>query len=98
MDKARRINDPNALTDGLVWVLLRYKDGSEFCFQTTLNQDILREHGVILEEDCLVRLDKKYFVKGAMVYRQFRYQCAVVSLWDSMHYEDPLSEQLKDLL
>lgn len=86
------------LTDGLVWVLLRYSDNSEFCFQTTLNPGILNRLGVVLEEGKLVRLDKQYYERGDMVYRQFAYEGASVSLWDEEHYIDPLSARLKDFM
>lgn len=89
-----RINDINVLSDKLVWVLLRYSDGSEFCFQTTLNQQILNSNGIILEEGCLVRLDKKYLENGAMVFRQFSYDGASVSLWDKLTYTDEMSMKL----
>lgn len=93
-----RIKDSNALLDGLVWVLLRYPDGSEFCFQTTLNTTILRQYNVVLEEGKLVRLDKKYLEYGAMVYRQFPYAGATISMWDEMTYTDPTSASLRDFL
>ena len=86
------------LTNGLVWVLLRYSDNSEFCFQTTLNPEILNRFGVVLEEGKLVRLDKQYYELGDMVYRQFSYEGASVSLWDEEHYTDPLSARLKDFM
>lgn len=95
---ATKITDKNALMQGLVWVLLTYRDGSEFCFQTTLNPQILNGYKVTLEEGKLVRLDKQYIQHGAMVYRQFPYDGAVLSLWDSKHYEDRESEQLHDFL
>lgn len=93
-----KITDSSALTSGLVWVLLRYADGSEFCFQTTLNPQILRGRGVILQEGCLARLDKKYLEHGAMVYRQFPFEGATISLWDSMTYTDETSAKLRDFM
>lgn len=93
-----RIKDSSALTSGLVWVLLRYKDGSEFCFQTTLNTQLLHQYGVILEEGKLVRLDKKYLVRGDMVYRQFPYGDASISLWDSETYTDEHSAELRKFM
>lgn len=95
MAGAVKITDSQQLLQRLVWVLLKYSDGSEFCFQTTLNPKILREHGIILEEGNLVRLDKKYFVDGQMVYRQFPHQSAVISLWESEHYTHPESAALR---
>ena len=79
-----RIKDSNALLEGLVWVLLRYCDGSEFCFQSTLNSTILYQHGIVLEEGKLVRLDKKYLEYGQMVYRQFPYPGVTIMVWDEM--------------
>lgn len=94
----KRISDSNALVEGLVWVLLTYNDGSEFCFQTTLNTRILAQYGVILEEGCLVRLDKKYFMNGQMVYKQFPYTSAKVSLWTAMTYTDRESAELREFM
>lgn len=95
MAGAIKITDSQQLLQRLVWVLLRYSDGSEFCFQTTLNAQILRDRGVVLEEGHLVRLDKKYFVDGQMIYRQFPHQSAVISLWESEHYTHPESAALR---
>ncbi len=93
-----RITDANALTQGLVWVLLTYPDGSEFCFQTTLNTSILRDRGVILEEGKLVRLDKKYLIDGQMLYKQFSYQGATISLWRRETYTDSKSAELRQFI
>lgn len=93
-----KINNPNALTDGLVWALLTYQDGSQFCFQTTLNGALLAKYGVILEEGKLVRLDKKYLVKGDMVYKQFKYEGTKISLWDAETYTDAVSAGLRQFL
>lgn len=90
----QRIVDSNALLERKVWVLLTYSDKSEFCFQTTLNEDILREEGVTLEEGKLVRLDKKYYWGGKFIYRQFSFEEATVSLWDALTYTDPRSARL----
>ena len=98
MDLAVKITDQKALLTGLVWVLLTYKDGTEFCFQTTLNPTILRERNVILEENKLVRLDKKYFYRGQMQYRQFPYDGATITLWDGLHYNDPNSLRLHEFI
>lgn len=93
-----RIKDSSALTAGLVWVLLRYEDGSEFCFQTTLNSSLLHKYGVVLEEGKLVRLDKKYLMHGEMRYRQFPFAGVSISLWDSMTYTDERSARLRDFM
>ena len=93
-----RIRNSDALVNGLVWVLLRYPDGSEFCFQTTLNATLLRQYGVVLEEGKLVRLDKKYLEYGEMVYRQFPYTGATISMWDEMTYTDQTSASLRDFM
>lgn len=95
---ANRITDVNELSRGLVWVLLKYEDGSEFCFQTTTNQRILDDNGIILEEGKMVRLDKRYLVQGDMIYRQFEYTNAKVSLWDAEHYTDRNSAFLSQFL
>ena len=95
---ANKISDPAALTNGLVWVLLTYDDGSEFCFQTTANTQILSKLEITLEEGCLVRLDKKYLEQGQMVYRQFPYVGIKASLWDAEHYTDPVSARLSQFL
>lgn len=93
-----RIYDTQALTRGKVWVLLTYSDGSEFCFQTTLNQDILRDEGVTLEEGKLVRLDKKYFWNGQWIYRQFPFDGVTVSLWTALHYNHEPSYRMHKFL
>ena len=93
-----RITDTSVLQKGLVWALLTYADGSEFCFQTTLNLDILRERGVVLEEGMLVRLDKKYYWNRQYVYRQFSYKGARVSLWDALTYTNKDSMKLHEFL
>lgn len=89
-----KYTDKNVLMSKLVWVLYTYPDNSEFCFQTTLSPDILRERGVVLEEGHLVRLDKMYYIGGQMVYRQFPYQGVVISLWDALTYTDERSMKM----
>lgn len=93
-----KITDKSVLAEKLVWVLLRYKDGSEFCFQTTLNSKILREHGVVLEENKLVRLDKKYYMNSKFIFRQFSYVDAKISLWKSLHYTNEESLRIHKYL
>ena len=93
-----RITDSSVLGKALVWVLLRYTDGSEFCFQTTLNPDILSERGVVLEEGMLVRLDKKYYWNSRYIYRQFPYQGAKISLWNTLTYTNAESAKLHEFL
>lgn len=93
-----RITDNSAITSGLVWALLRYQDGSEFCFQTTLNAQLLNSYGVVLEEGCLVRLDKKYFENGAMVYRQFPFSGTSITLWDALTYTNEESAALREFM
>ena len=94
----KKITDKNALAVQKVWALLRYSDGSEFCFQTTLCPDILRELGIVLEEGKLVRLDKKYYWNGKYVYRQFPYAGATISLWDQLTYTHRASYELHEFL
>ena len=94
----KQIHDKAALVNGLVWVLLKYPDSSEFCFQTTLNAAILRKYGVVLEEGSLVRLDKKYYIDGRYVYRQFPYTDCSISLWDALTYRDERSSALHEFL
>lgn len=93
-----QLKDQSALLSGLVWVLLRYSDGSEFCFQTTLNPSILNQRGIVLEEGKLVRLDKQYYENGDMVYRQFEYAGTSISLWDAEHYTHAESEKLSPFM
>ncbi len=95
---ATRITNKSALVEGLVWVLLTYKDGSQFCFQTTLNPDILRDKGVILEEGKLARLDKQYYWGGQYIFRQFNYVGAKVSLWTDLHYDHLESFKVHEFL
>ena len=89
-----RITDISALETGRVWALLTYSDGSQFCLLTTLNTKLLNEYGIILEDDCLPRLDKKYLVRGEMIYKQFRYTNASISLWTAETYTDKMSAVL----
>ncbi len=95
---ASKLTNKQVLVEKPVWALLTYSDGSQFCFQTTLNQDILRDKGIILEEGKLPRLDKTYYMYGKYVYRQFSIEGASISLWDGEHYDDPASCALKDFL
>ena len=95
---ATRISDINSLSERRVWALLKYEDGSEFCFETTLNPDILNGLGIVLEEGKLVRLDKKYYIGGAFVYRQFPYSEASITLWDELHYTDKFSLKLHQFM
>lgn len=92
------ITNKSALMEGLVWALLTYPDGSQFCFQTTLNTDILRDYGIVLEEGKLVRLDKKYYWNGQYVYRQFPYVGASITLWDGIHYDHEASVKIHEFL
>ena len=86
--------DPQELSKRKVWVTLTYDDGSEFSFQTTLNPEILNSLGIQLIPGCLARLDKKYYLDGLMQYKQFPYQGAAVSVYDSMHYTHKASVEL----
>lgn len=95
---AKKITDKSALQEGLVWARLRYRDGSEFCFQTTLNPGILRGKGVVLEEGMLVRLDKSYYVGGKYVFRQFPFEGAQVSLWDGLAYTHKGSADMHEFM
>ncbi len=94
----KRITDANALMTSKVWALLRYSDGSEFCFQTTLSSDILRDLGIVLEEGMLPRIDKKYYWDGRFAYRQFPYQEASISLWDACTYTHAASSKFHEFL
>ena len=93
-----KIVDKNTLLKELVWVLLTYADGSEFCFQTTLCPEILNGFGVVLEEGKLVRLDKKYYWGGQFVYRQFPHSGARITLWDALTYTHEPSYRLHKFL
>lgn len=94
----KRIKDAGQLNEELVWVLFTYRDGSQFCFQTTLSRNILRERGVVLEEGKLVRLDKKYYVNGKYVYRQFPFADVSISLWDDCTYTHEPSARMHEFL
>lgn len=93
-----RLHDSSLLTKELVWVLFQYPDKSEFCFQTTLNPELLHQYGVVLDEGKLVRLDKKYLEKGQFVYRQFSFHGVKISLWDEETYTDELSSRLRKFM
>lgn len=94
----KKFTDKNVLLTDKVWVLLTYPDKSEFCFQTTFCPEILRELGITLEEGRLVRLDKKYYMGGQFVYRQFPFANASISLWDSLTYTHKPSYELHQFL
>jgi hypothetical protein len=94
----KRITDNSVLMKQKVWALLRYSDGSEFCFQTTLCPDILRELGIVLEEGKLVRLDKQYYWNGRFIYRQFPYENCSITLWDSLTYTHRASYELHEFM
>lgn len=96
--QASRISDSSQITKRELWALYRYPDNSEFCFRTTLNQTILAKYGIILEERCLPRLDKKYLVNGEMIYRQFSYDGVTISMWESETYTDKRSARLRHFL
>lgn len=93
-----RYTDIKVLQERLVWALLTYSDGSQFCFQTTFNEDILREYGIVLEENSLPRLDKQYYWGGRYVYRQFPFEGAKVSLWSELTYTHLPSRELHGFL
>lgn len=95
---ASQYHGKEVLLEKLVWALYTYPDGSQFCFQTTLNGDILREHGIILEENKFPRLDKKYYERGRYVYRQFSFNNVRVTLWDAEHYTDADSFKVCEFL
>ncbi len=83
----------------LVWVLLSYKDGSQFCFQTTLNPGLLKKYGVLLLDNCLPCLNKRYYVNRELVYKQIELTDDVsVKIIHKPVYTDTLSEQLKDFI
>lgn len=90
--------DSSSLVNGKAWVLLQYEDRSEFCFETTLSPRILNQHGIILDEGCFVRLDKQYYENGKMVYRQFPYGDAKVSIWNVETYTDRTSAILREFI
>lgn len=92
------ITDKSALVQRKVWALLTYSDGSQFCFETTLNADILLELGIQLEEGMLPRIDKKYYWGGQYIYRQFPISGVRISLWDACTYTHSASQQLHDFL
>lgn len=98
MPMISQIKDKQAIARGTVWVLLRYSDGSEFCFQSTLNPAMLSQRGIALEEGKLPRIDKKYLHNNREVYRQFAYEGATITFWDGCHYTDDESRKLHDFM
>lgn len=93
-----QIKDVNILTTSTAWALLRYHDQSEFCFQTTLCTDILKDLGIILEEGKLPRIDKKYYWNGKFIYRQFPIADTTVTFWDALTYTHRPSYSLHEFL
>lgn len=81
-----------------MWVRLTYADGSQFCFQTTLNPGILNRHNITLKEDHLVRLDKKYLVGTEMVYKQIAIDEVAVDILPQLSYTDADSEFLHQFM
>lgn len=83
------------MTNSLKWVRFTYNDSSQFCFQTTLNTDILTAMGITLEEDKLPRLDKQYYSDGKYIYRQFSVLTPIkVEVLDECSYTHEPSRQL----
>lgn len=93
-----KITDSAQLSKRRVWILLKYPDSSEFCFETTLSPDILRKEGVVLQEGHLVRLDKKYYINGQFVYRQFPFQGTTVTLWEQLTYTHSPSAAMHEFM
>lgn len=93
-----KITDITVLQRDLVWALLKYSDGSEFCFLTTLSPKILSDYGVTLEEGNLVRLDKQYYIDGKFVYKQFAFAGTKISLWSKLTYTHEPSYRMHDFL
>lgn len=87
-----------ALESELVWVHLAYPDKSEFSFQTTLCPAILNAREVVLEPGKLVRLDKKYYIDGLMVYKQFDPADAQVTIWSEEHYRSKAAKEFSRYL
>lgn len=83
----------------IVWVCLNYSDHSQFCFQTTLNPTILKRYGILLKENCIPCLDKKYYINREMVYKQFELADDItVKIIEKPVYTDALSNKLKDFI
>jgi len=83
----------------IVWVRLNYPDHSQFCFQTTLSPSILKRCGILLKENSLPCLDKRYYINKEMVYKQFELTDDVtVELLEKPIYIDKLSNKLKDFI
>lgn len=83
----------------IVWVCFTYPDKSQFCFQTTLSPLILKRYGILLKENSLPCLDKRYYINKEMVYKQFELTDDVtVKIIDKPVYTDELSKKLKDFI
>lgn len=83
----------------IVWVRLTYPDKSQFCFQTTLSPSILKRYAILLKENSLPCLDKRYYINKEMVYKQFGLTDDVsVEVMDNPNYTDRISKKLKDFI
>lgn len=83
----------------IVWVRFTYPDKSQFCFQTTLSPPILKRYGILLKENSLPCLDKRYYINKEMVYKQFELTDDItVEIIDKPFYTDELSKKLKDFI
>lgn len=83
----------------IIWVRLTYPDKSQFCFQTTLSPSILKRYGILLKENSLPCLDKRYYINKEMVYKQFELTDDVaVEVMDYPNYTDQISKMLKDFI
>lgn len=87
------------LLKGIVWVHLIYKDGTEICFQTTLNVQELAKRHITLQENSLPRLDKMYVVNKIRGYKNIPLAGVVVfEVVDKPIFLDKNAEKLSAFL
>lgn len=83
------------LKDRIALVHIIYRDGTELCFTTTLNPQILAEKGIILQEDSLPVLDKKYSMHKQQFYKQVPLkEVTSFNIVDKPIYQDKKAEIL----
>lgn len=97
MESARQLSVKDVL-ERKVWVRFEEIDGSQFCFETTLNLSILRSMGISLEKDAFPRLDKKYLEFNKFVYKSFIPNTNNITFWDRMNYTDKKSKDFHEFL
>lgn len=87
------------LLHGIVLVHIVYKDGTEFCFRTTLNVQELSKRGITLRENALPCLDKVYIHSKLREYKNIPLDNIVLfEIVDKPVFLDKKAEKLSAFL